>query len=496
MGKFSVMDYMNGESMKMAQKELSKPGELTKVSVFDIEPNENNFYGIRGIKMLKESILMLGGVQENLILVKNPSGSRYKYKALAGHRRRIACMELVQEGYKEYEYVPADIKSNLTPAIEKGILLLTNSTQRGELTDYEKVMEHIETRKLIEEYKKETGERGRIREMEAEYLNVSQGQIAIYDKIINNLGNELMQYFEQGKFGITAAYEIAKRDPADQEMIIDYLGEHDQINESDIKRICGSRIKGQASVEDIPELQPEKNVTDSVTLEEPTENETMAADQSPDVLAPTEDNIEMAVEFIFDDCKDNTFPKQEFDKLVECFKNGCGSFNAYLDQTNIFDNMLPFENDCVTVYLDCEYYVRFIHTNETVRIIKYQFWEMFEKKYSWMWKDEKVTETVTSKVPEKEEIAEKEQITEESPDCEVEQLTEDSEDIEHDELAAEYTLDDVQKYIKQYKKNCELCAQFKEEMKGTEPYKKTAIILDALKLLEDKMRGEQDESDS
>lgn len=487
MGKFSVMDYMNGESMKMAQEELSKPGELAKVSVFDIEPNENNFYGIRGIKMLKESILMLGGVQENLILARNPSGSRYKYKALAGHRRRIACMELVQEGYKEYEYVPADIKGSLTPAIEKGILLLTNSTQRGELTDYEKVMEHIETRKLIEEYKKETGERGRIREMEAEYLNVSQGQIAIYDKIINNLGNELMAYFEQGRFGITAAYEIAKRDPAEQEMIIEYLGEHDQINESDIKRICGSRIKGQVSVDDIPELQPEKNVTDSVTLEGPTENETMAADEIPDVLAPTEDNIETAVEFIFDDCKDNTFPKRELDKLIECFKNGCGSLNAYLDQTNIFDNMLPFENDCVTVYLDCEYCVRFIHTNETVRIIKYQFWEMFEKKYSWMWKEENVTDSVTSKV----------QSVEESPDCEVEQLTEDSEDIEHDELAAEYTLDDVQKYIKQYKKNYELCIQFKSEMKDTEPYKKTAVILDALRLLEDKMRGGQDEeSDS
>ena len=487
MGKFSVMDYMNGESMKMAQEELSKPGELAKVSVFDIEPNENNFYGIRGIKMLKESILMLGGVQENLILARNPSGSRYKYKALAGHRRRIACMELVQEGYKEYEYVPADIKGSLTPAIEKGILLLTNSTQRGELTDYEKVMEHIETRKLIEEYKKETGERGRIREMEAEYLNVSQGQIAIYDKIINNLGNELMAYFEQGRFGITAAYEIAKRDPAEQEMIIEYLGEHDQINESDIKRICGSRIKGQVSVDDIPELQPEKNVTDSVTLEGPTENETMAADEIPDVLAPTEDNIETAVEFIFDDCKDNTFPKRELDKLIECFKNGCGSLNAYLDQTNIFDNMLPFENDCVTVYLDCEYCVRFIHTNETVRIIKYQFWEMFEKKYSWMWKEENVTDSVTSKV----------QSVEESPDCEVEQLTEDSEDIEHDELAAEYTLDDVQKYIKQYKKNYELCIQFKSEMKDTEPYKKIAVILDALRLLEDKMRGGQDEeSDS
>ena len=85
MSKFSVMDYMNSESMKMAQEELSKPGEITRVSVFDIEPNKDNFYGIRGIELLKESIVMLGGVQENLILVKNPEGSRYKYKALAGH---------------------------------------------------------------------------------------------------------------------------------------------------------------------------------------------------------------------------------------------------------------------------------------------------------------------------------------------------------------------------------------------------------------------------
>lgn len=280
MGKFSVMDYMNSESMKMAQEELNKPGEIMKVSVFDIEPNEDNFYGIRGIELLKESIVMLGGVQENLILVKNPEGSRYKYKALAGHRRRIACIELVQNGYAEYEYVPADIKSNLTPAIEKGILLLTNSTQRGELTDYEKVMQHVEIRKLIEAYKKETGQKGRIREMEAEYLNVSQGQIAIYDKIVNNLDQELMILFEQGKFGISAAYEIAKRESDEQSMIAEYLGEHDVINESDIKRICGSRIKGQVTTADIPELQPKtessskilacetENVTESVTLGE------------------------------------------------------------------------------------------------------------------------------------------------------------------------------------------------------------------------------------
>ncbi len=481
MGKFSVMDYMNSESMKMAQEELNKPGEIMKVSVFDIEPNEDNFYGIRGIELLKESIVMLGGVQENLILVKNPEGSRYKYKALAGHRRRIACIELVQDGYAEYEYVPADIKSNLTPAIEKGILLLTNSTQRGELTDYEKVMEHIETRKLIEEYKKETGQKGRTRELEAEYLNVSQGQIAIYDKIINNLDQELMAEFERGKLGISAAYEIAKREPDEQSEIAKYLREHDAINESDIKRICGSRIKGQVTTADIPELQP-KTETNS------------------NILVPTEDNIEMTVDFIFNECNDKTFPKEKFEKLIEGFRNGSSGYNGYLEQSNTFDNMLPFQNDCVTVYMDCGYCVNFTHTNEIITIGKYLFWRAFEKKYSWMWsnaENKNVTESVTLGESEKakKEFKQVEQIEEKTQTCEVEheQIIEDDEekDIEECLMAAGsqeswYSLEDVREYIGQYEKDYEACINL--DMKNTKMYKRTAIILDALKLLEEKIK--------
>lgn len=491
MSKFSVMDYMNSESMKMAQEELSKPGEITRVSVFDIEPNKDNFYGIRGIELLKESIVMLGGVQENLILVKNPEGSRYKYKALAGHRRRMACIKLVQDGYAEYEFVPADIKSNLTHAVEKAILLLTNSTQRGELTDYEKVMEHIETRKLIEEYKKETGQKGRTRELEAEYLNVSQGQISIYDKIINNLSEKLMKAFEQGKFGISAAYEIAKRDSTDQALVIDYLCEHDQINESDIRRICGSRIKGQVTTDDIPQLQPEpecEKVTDTVTSEEPEKNEIIEADPDSNILAPTEYNIEMAINLIFDECKDKTFPEKELDKIVECFKNGCGGFNAYLDQTALFDNMLPFENDCVTVHMDCGYCVHYIHTNETVTIAKYPFWRAFEKKYSWMWndaetepEDENVTESVTLDESEKDENVH-------DPDTQTTESEQSCEDykIENCDMAAEaYTLNDVAEYIRLYEKDYESCINLK--LQDTKMYKKTAIILDALRLLQDKL---------
>ena len=85
MGKFTLSDLMNDASM-----ELAKNDTVEQVSVFDIEPNKDNFYGMRDIEKLKESIILLNGVQENLILVKNPSGSSYKYKALAGHRRTLA----------------------------------------------------------------------------------------------------------------------------------------------------------------------------------------------------------------------------------------------------------------------------------------------------------------------------------------------------------------------------------------------------------------------
>ena len=75
MGKFSLMDYMNEESKKM-----QNAADTTDfVSVYDIEPNEQNFYGMRKIQLLKESILLMDGVQENLILVKQPDGSRQPF---------------------------------------------------------------------------------------------------------------------------------------------------------------------------------------------------------------------------------------------------------------------------------------------------------------------------------------------------------------------------------------------------------------------------------
>ena len=115
---FSIRDFMEDARQQGDDSDIYE-----KVSVFDIQPNEDNFYKISNIEQLKNSIFSMGGVQQNLLLVKQPVNEKYKYKAVAGHRRIRACIELVQEGNKEFEYVPAVIKENIDNDTEDMLLI-------------------------------------------------------------------------------------------------------------------------------------------------------------------------------------------------------------------------------------------------------------------------------------------------------------------------------------------------------------------------------------
>ncbi len=68
---FSIMDMMSDISREEAAEGAES---IEKVSVFDIQPNEDNFYGISSIEQLKNSIFSMGGVQQNLLLVRLPAG--------------------------------------------------------------------------------------------------------------------------------------------------------------------------------------------------------------------------------------------------------------------------------------------------------------------------------------------------------------------------------------------------------------------------------------
>lgn len=161
---FSIMDIMSDASKAETVTET-----VEKISIWDIQPNQDNFYQLCDIKQLKSSIYAMDGVQQNIVVTRLPAGEKFKYKLLAGHRRTLACVELVQEGHKEFELIPAVIKNHVSSEEEEMLLIMTNSTQR-ELTDYEKVVQHMKLKKLIPKLKRRDNIPGKVRSLEAEFM--------------------------------------------------------------------------------------------------------------------------------------------------------------------------------------------------------------------------------------------------------------------------------------------------------------------------------------
>lgn len=256
---FSIMDMMS----EISREDAAVIEKIEKVSVFDIKPNEENFYESSSMEQLKNSIFAMGGVRQNILLVKLPGVLPVSYKIIAGHRRVRACMELVQEGHPEFEYIPAVIIENIDKETEKMLLVMTNSTQR-ELTDWEKVMQHMKLKEIIPKLKKRQGLDGRARTLEADYLGVSEAQIAIYNTIGTKLDAWLMSIFKDGSIGISLAYEAAKLEPEEQRQLVQISTVNGRFTEEDIKRLTGSRpIKGQEHIQEYIV----KNVSESDTFE-------------------------------------------------------------------------------------------------------------------------------------------------------------------------------------------------------------------------------------
>ena len=119
--KFNLTGLLNQRSMELAQEqagaaeETKEAGrqegrqeagknEVVMVDVEDLVPSKDNFYHVDGD--LKRSIELVGVLQP--LLVNKPENG--KYKVIAGHRRRLAAMELVQEGKESFRFLPCVYK--------------------------------------------------------------------------------------------------------------------------------------------------------------------------------------------------------------------------------------------------------------------------------------------------------------------------------------------------------------------------------------------------
>ena len=197
-GKFNLTELLNQRSKeKETEQEAGKQEEkmeIEYVDVYDLIPSKENFYHVD--ERLKKNIEIMGLLQP--ILVKRPVGG--KYEVIAGHRRRLALIALVEEGKEKFRQVPCVFKQE--SAVDRLALIMANGFR--DKTDWEKMIETVETERLVLELKKENQIKGNTREMLAEVTGVTEAQLGRYKSIYNNLIPELLEKLPFGVFATSS----------------------------------------------------------------------------------------------------------------------------------------------------------------------------------------------------------------------------------------------------------------------------------------------------
>ena len=272
---------------KSKADEQAGRGTLKYIDVGDLVPSENNFYSMPAIEELARLIELAGGVKQPGLAVPMGGG---KYKLLAGHRRRLASIFLVEQGKKEYRQMPCmveEVKQEEagTPEeraeadelrqIDEEILLIATNGQR-EKTDWDKVQEATRLRELLERKRRFRRVPGKTRELIAKELGTTPAQVGRYESISKRLLLDFKEEMEAGKMGISVAYELSTlTEQAQKAALAEYVE------------------KGTLSIEDVKRRKQEEEAKQptpgQITMEE-AEREQKAAQppQKPPQAAPVE----------------------------------------------------------------------------------------------------------------------------------------------------------------------------------------------------------------
>ena len=252
MARFNLNQILSDASKAAASggEPIPRPAEsrIERISVFDLVPSEENFYSMREIDELKAAIEIAGKVLQNLVVVPMDGG---KYKVIAGHRRRLASIALVEEGKPQFEFVPCDIEPNEEAAedqeVRDGLMLIVTNSQR-EKTAWDKIEEVRFLREVLEKARTKPRfvavlqnivatafggaevQADGTRDFIAKVLHTSTTQIGRYDAIIRNLCPAFKAELQEDRINISTAYELSGLNPADQQAAFEDYRESGEIS--------------------------------------------------------------------------------------------------------------------------------------------------------------------------------------------------------------------------------------------------------------------------
>ena len=271
----------------------------------ELIPTQENFYNTRNIKKLKASIKITGYLMQP-ILIENVNE---KDRVLAGHRRRLCCIDLINEGDTRFEKVPCmyaseikipgmetlslEEKEKIEPILRQFKVIQTNNYR--DKSDWEKMQEFLEMEKIVKQFKESMGLKGNLRDELKELMGISGGQYSRYKKISNNLIEELMKEFKEERIKISVADAVASLKPELQQQSYEIFMENGTLTPSDVELL---------------KERQEVDISGQMTMEQATRQQKPAEDETP---IP----VELQIERFFDSLKKNTTARiRNGDKLM------------------------------------------------------------------------------------------------------------------------------------------------------------------------------------
>lgn len=328
--KFNLTELLNqrskeaGEQQKTEQQQAaagaevvtSEEGVSSTADIYDLIPSKGNFYSVEDVQDLKQSIELLGVLQPLLVTDEEEDGKR---RIIAGHRRRLAVMQLVDEGKERFRRVPILIKPKKNAILDRLALIMANRFR--EKTDWERMTEALETEKLVLELKESMNIPGRTRDLLAEIIETSPAQVGRYKAIYNNIIPELMAEFKANRIVVSVIYEASGLPEDYQKQAAEVFRENEVLTLSDIKQLkknyeAAQQIPGQMDINQLQEQPEEPQTQESATdgetddqqEETAAEGAGEAAEQQPEYVDPQPESMTSLCYSCthFEECHDKT----------------------------------------------------------------------------------------------------------------------------------------------------------------------------------------------
>jgi ParB family chromosome partitioning protein len=156
---------------------------------------------------------------------------------------------------------------------EMQALIMLNVTNR-KLTDSELMKGYEELRAIFERQKADKQVKGRIRELVAEALNVSNSQVRKIENINLHAVEGVRELIDEGKMSLSAADYISELDSETQKEVLadKEITENDKIKASDIKKTA-EKIRVINDTKTESETEDEKRVINDTKSESESEEE-------------------------------------------------------------------------------------------------------------------------------------------------------------------------------------------------------------------------------